>query len=56
MEFEIVLNIKVDDEANFLEVGETNNNETISEKILSALHDLDDITIKDIDIIRRFND
>lgn len=53
MEYEVVLKLKVDEEANFLEVGETYNLDVLESQIYSALHDLDDVTILEIDIIRR---
>ena len=53
MKYEVVININVDDDSNMLEVGDTNNIDTITSAIESALYDVDDLEIEDIDVVRR---
>tara|TARA_R100001126_G_C4773563_1_gene123609 strand:+ start:162 stop:329 length:168 start_codon:yes stop_codon:yes gene_type:complete len=55
MEYEVVININIDDDSNMLEVGDTNNIDTITSAIESALYDIDDLEIKDIDVVRRLD-
>ena len=51
--YEIAMKIKVDSSANFLEVGDGNDNiKVVKEKIIDTLYDIDDIIIEDIDILR----
>ena len=50
MEYEIVLNIQVDPEANFLEVDNRFNCQVITELILNAMHDIDDVTINNCEV------
>jgi|TARA_R110000796_G_scaffold155095_4_gene271801 hypothetical protein len=52
MEYEVTLKIYVDSDASYLEVS-GNNCETVEEEIKSALYDLDDITVLDIDTIMK---
>ncbi len=48
------MKIKVDSNANFLEVGDGNDNiKVVREKVMDTFYDIDDIKIEDIDIIRR---
>ena len=49
MEYEITLKIRVDPDANYLEVG-GNNCQVIKEQITDALYDIDDLQILDIDV------
>jgi|TARA_R100000234_G_scaffold66134_1_gene40419 hypothetical protein len=52
--YEIAMKIKVDSNANFLEVGDGNDNiKVVREKVMDTFYDIDDIKIEDIDIIRR---
>ena len=53
MKYEVVININVDDDSNMLEVGDTSNTDTITSIIESALYDVDDLEIDDIDVVRR---
>ena len=53
MKYEVVINISVDDDSNMLEVGDTSNTDTITSIIESALYDVDDLEIEDIDVVRR---
>ena len=53
MKYEVVININVDDDSNMLEVGDTSNIDTITNIIESALYDVDDLEIEDIDVVRR---
>ena len=53
MKYEVVININVDDDSNMLEVGDTSNIDTITSIIESALYDVDDLEIDDIDVVRR---
>ena len=55
MKYEVIINIEVDDESNRLEVGDTNNIDTITSAIESALYDIDDLEIEDIDVLRRLD-
>ena len=55
MEYEVVINIEIDNDSNMLEVGDTNNIDTITSAIESALYDIDDLEIKDIDVVRRLD-
>ena len=45
MEYEIEIKIKVDKNANFLEVDIKNNVEVIKQLTLNSMYDIDDITI-----------
>ena len=53
MKYEVVININVDDDSNMLEVGDTSNIDTITNIIESALYDVEDLEIEDIDVVRR---
>ena len=53
MKYEVVININVDDDSNMLEVGDTSNIDTITNIIESALYDIYDLEIEDIDVVRR---
>ena len=53
MKYEVIININVDDDSNMLEVGDTSNIDTITSIIESALYDVDDLEIEDIDVVRR---
>ena len=55
MEYEVVININIDDDSNMLEVGDTDNVDTITSAIESALYDIDDLEIEDIDVVRRLD-
>ncbi len=55
MKFEITMTIEIEDDSNKLEVGETNNLDTISNLIESVLYDIDDLEIEDIDVVRRLD-
>jgi len=55
MKYEVVININVDDDSNMLEVGDTSNTDTITNIIESALYDVDDLEIEDIDVVRRID-
>ena len=55
MKYEVVINISVDDDSNMLEVGDTSNIDTITNIIESALYDVDDLEIEDIDVVRRID-
>ena len=52
---ELVMTIKVDSSAHFLEVDEQNNLEVIKEKITDALYDLEELKVEDVDIMRRLD-
>ena len=45
MKYEVILNIKVDSAANFLEVDDPNNPLVIKELMYNILHDIDDVEI-----------
>ena len=55
MKYEVIINIDIDDDSNMLEVGDTNNIDTITSAIESALYDIDDLEIEDIDVVRRLD-
>ena len=55
MKFEITMTIEIEDDSNKLEVGDTNNLDTISNLIESVLYDIDDLEIEDIDVVRRLD-
>ena len=55
MKYEVVINIEIDNDSNMLEVGDTNNIDTITSAIESALYDIDDLEIEDIDVVRRLD-
>ena len=55
MKYEVIININVDDDSNMLEVGDTSNIDTITSIIESALYDVDDLEIDDIDVVRRID-
>ena len=49
MEYEVVIRLKVDPTANYLEV-DGNNCEVIQDQLENALYDIDDIKIVDMDV------
>ena len=51
MEYELNLKIKVDKNANFLEVGIDNHSEILGELTLNAMHDIDDITVVECEVM-----
>jgi|TARA_R110002012_G_scaffold265204_1_gene448587 hypothetical protein len=50
MEYELALKIKVDENANFLEVGIDNHSEILKELTLNAMYDIDDINILECEV------
>lgn len=50
MKYEIRITIEVDPEARWLEIGDTDNCDTLEELFTDLIYDLDDIKLKDIDI------
>ena len=50
MEYEIIIKLKVDPNANYLEVS-GNNCEVIQDQLESALYDVDDIEVLDMDVL-----
>lgn len=52
MEYELNLRIKVDKNANFLEVDIDDHSEILEELTLNAMYDIDDITIKQCEVIK----
>ena len=52
---ELVMTVKVDSSAHFLEVDGQNNLEVIKEKITDALYDLEELKVEDVDIMRRLD-
>tara|TARA_R100001594_G_scaffold92771_1_gene127072 strand:- start:381 stop:554 length:174 start_codon:yes stop_codon:yes gene_type:complete len=55
LRFEITLEVDVDESANFLEVGEDTTLDVVKEKILDGLYDIDDMEIKEVDLVRRLD-
>ncbi len=51
MSYELNITIKVDKDANFLEIS-GNNCDVIKELIILALYDIDDITITECEVIK----
>ena len=52
MKYEVILNIKVDPSANFLEVDDVESSRVVLEVIQDVLYDLDDITIGRCEVTR----
>lgn len=52
MEYELNLRIKVDKNANFLEVDINDHSEILQELTLNAMYDIDDITIDQCEVIK----
>ena len=52
MEYELNLKIKVDKNANFLEVDMDNHSEILEELTLNAMFDIDDITVVECEVIK----
>ena len=50
MLFELTMLLDVDPEANFLEVDNRFNCQVITELILNAMHDIDDVTINNCEV------
>lgn len=50
MKYLVEITMEVDDEAPWLEVGETNNCEIIQETLKDLLYDLNDIILEDISV------
>ena len=55
LRFEITLEVDVDESANFLEVGEDTTLDVVKEKILDGLYDIDDMEVKEVDLVRRLD-
>lgn len=55
MKYEVIINIEVDDESNRLEIGDTSNLDTVTKLIETALYDIDDLEIEEIDVTRRLD-
>ena len=51
MEFELILRIKVDPDANFLETF-GDNSSTILELVTASLYDIDDIVVEECEVNR----
>ena len=52
MDYEIIIKVAVDPDANFLEVGEINNSSVIKQVITDCLYDIDDLEIKECEVIK----
>ena len=55
MKYEVVINIEIDNDSNMLEVGDTSNLDTVTQLVVTALYDIDDLKIEDIDVTRRLD-
>ena len=49
MEYEIIIKLKIDPDANYLEVS-GNNCDVVQEQIVTALYEIDDVEIIDMDV------
>ena len=56
LRYEILMTIDIEPTANFLEVEGVSDFNVIKETIQSALYDLDDIDIEDLDVTRRLDE
>jgi len=56
VEYELNLKIKIDKNANFLEVDVKDNSEILKELTLNAMYDIDDITITQCEVNMYDND
>tara|TARA_R110000765_G_scaffold223097_1_gene327245 strand:+ start:479 stop:715 length:237 start_codon:yes stop_codon:yes gene_type:complete len=52
MDYEIIIKVSVDPDANFLEVGEINNSNVIKQVVSDCLYDIDDLEIKECEVIK----
>jgi hypothetical protein len=50
--YEVVLKIRVDPDANFLEVDGVNNSQVLKELILNSVYDIDDIDVVKCEVTR----
>jgi len=56
LRYEILMTIDIEPTANFLEVEGVSDFNVIKETIQSALYDLDDVDIEDLDVTRRLDE
>jgi|TARA_R100001530_G_C4307213_1_gene152034 hypothetical protein len=52
MDYEIIIKVSVDPDANFLEVGGVNNSNVIKQVVSDCLYDIDDLEIKECEVIK----
>lgn len=50
MRYEVRLVLEVDEEAPWLEIGDTTNCDTLEDLLRDLIYDLDDITIRSIEV------
>tara|TARA_R100000900_G_scaffold74360_1_gene58386 strand:+ start:67 stop:258 length:192 start_codon:yes stop_codon:yes gene_type:complete len=53
MEYEIILNIKIDPSCNYLEVDDIESSRVVLELIQGILYEIDDLSIAKIEVTRR---
>ena len=53
MEYEIILNIKIDPSCNYLEVDDIESSRVVLELIQDILYEIDDLSIAKIEVTRR---
>ncbi len=53
MEYEIILNIKIDPFCNYLEVDDIESSRVVLELIQDMLHEMDDLSIENMEVTRR---
>jgi len=52
MEYEIILNIKIDPSCNYLEVDDIESSRVVLELVQDMLHEIDDLIVEKIEVTR----
>jgi len=52
MEYEIILNIKIDSSCNYLEVDDIESSRVVLELVQDMLHEIDDLIVEKIEVTR----
>ena len=53
MEYEVILNVKVDPTCNYLEVDDNESSRVVLEKVQDILYEVDELTLEKIEVTRR---
>ena len=53
MEYEIILSVKIDPLANYLEVDDNESSRVVLEKVQDILYEVDELTLEKIEVTRR---
>tara|TARA_B100000780_G_C20825697_1_gene328064 strand:+ start:382 stop:546 length:165 start_codon:yes stop_codon:yes gene_type:complete len=53
MEYEIILSVKIDPSANYLEVDDNESSRVVLEKVQDILYEVDELTLEKIEVTRR---